>query len=1051
MAQPSWEDIQKVLDDPAVPHDQKSKLMSACMFNGMTIPKEDAAKYSHAYVSTKEINYAFGPPSIEDTYNEAKQAGDQASYNDDEHKKAVDEGKKKLDEKKPPAPDDTSGTKTSDELLDTAKPALKLFETFGSLFKDLPDDCKGNTTELKMDEITKRFDEQRAISFEHFMKDATHFKTGADTVEEAIKDTGSTLTTLMQTWKGAAADAAWDHYNDDLVPKATKLQQSLGNAAEATRTTASTVFSLVQTKARQIIELYNKNLLVACADFPMAKLVVKVAKGSDVSDDDLAAIAGWMDANFHTNLYQTLNDRGCCDKTDMKKEGQKLAKQWIQQHFNPVMWDRIYQQGFVKSCDDAKEFTDKAYDELDKVLGKVKNEFGKVGDHGSSGGTGGSGGGHGGGGRGGGGYGGGGHGGDHGGQGDRYDGPGGPNDHGGGQGGGVPDTNLPGGGTGGGSGSGGTGGGSGGGTGGGAPPPAPPPVPDIDLPQGNPPGGSGGGSGPGAGGGAPPPVPDTNLPGGGTGDGTGGSGGGAPIPPPVPDTNLPPGGSPGGGTGGGPPVPPPVPDTNLPPGDDPAGQGGDHPGDGKDGDGDGDGDGKDGGKPGEDGGGGSSGGDPTGEHDDGEGGDEDQETLKVEQKGKTFEMTEPGDDGRMDIKVGDGEGDPKDFTLDWSSGDENGSGDETGGAQDGGHGGGDGPDGGHTYHPGPDGKIHIQDGDLKITAERPDGPDGPTKVTVDDGSGTPTTYTLGEHHSAHDGSHPGDTGPAHDGSPKNDEPSGHGEPSKHEFSKHGETGGPSHEGMPGDTSPSPIGGARGIPEPVDTTPLAEDLRPFDGTRMPDPAGDPSPVHPVEHGVPAGGTGPEHGPSLGDTPLQHGSPAGGTLPEHGSPPGGTLPGHGPSLGDTPLQHGSPAGGALPEHGTPLGDTPSSAGPHHTGAPGVAPTDTHFAGAPAGPQLGTPTTSGGLPGVPDSGTPEAGSQQPGATPSGSPGHPMGGGMQMGGMGGSGGGGGGGGEDHDRSRTYRVEGNGLFEPSVASGRRITGSLDDDDELSPVHRARK
>jgi hypothetical protein len=110
------------------------------------------------------------------------------------------------------------------------------------------------------------------------------------------------------------------------------------------------------------------------------------------------------------------------------------------------------------------------------------------------------------------------------------------------------------------------------------------------------------------------------------------------------------------------------------------------------------------------------------------------ETLKVQQGAKTFEMTEPGSDGHLDIKVGDGTGQPKDYQLDWST------------AQDPASGGaGHGPQGtDDVYHAGPDGKIHVQDGDLKITAERPDGPDGPTKVTVDDGSGTPTTYTLGD-------------------------------------------------------------------------------------------------------------------------------------------------------------------------------------------------------------------------------------------------------------------------------------------------------------------
>ncbi|MEU4521887.1 hypothetical protein AB0F52_24625, partial [Amycolatopsis sp. NPDC024027] len=111
-------------------------------------------------------------------------------------------------------------------------------------------------------------------------------------------------------------------------------------------------------------------------------------------------------------------------------------------------------------------------------------------------------------------------------------------------------------------------------------------------------------------------------------------------------------------------------------------------------------------------------------------GDDDRDVLKVKQGDKTFEMTEPDHDGKMDIKVGDGPGEPKDFKLDWA-----GDGKPT-----------DGPQGtdADTYRPGPDGKIHIKDGGLEITAERPDGPDGPTTVTVDDGKGTPTTYTLGE-------------------------------------------------------------------------------------------------------------------------------------------------------------------------------------------------------------------------------------------------------------------------------------------------------------------
>ncbi|KZB82093.1 hypothetical protein [Amycolatopsis regifaucium] len=131
------------------------------------------------------------------------------------------------------------------------------------------------------------------------------------------------------------------------------------------------------------------------------------------------------------------------------------------------------------------------------------------------------------------------------------------------------------------------------------------------------------------------------------------------------------------------------------------------------------------------------------------------ETVTVEQGDHKISMAEPGKDGKMDISVDDGTGHPKDYKLDF--GDSRPLPDDTPNRGPGG----DAAAGGaihrdtaqrpdapraddQAFKPGPDGKIHIEDGGLKITAERPDGADGPTRVTVDDGSGKPTTYTLGE-------------------------------------------------------------------------------------------------------------------------------------------------------------------------------------------------------------------------------------------------------------------------------------------------------------------
>ncbi|OXM66062.1 hypothetical protein CF165_22165, partial [Amycolatopsis vastitatis] len=299
--------------------------------------------------------------------------------------------------------------------------------------------------------------------------------------------------------------------------------------------------------------------------------------------------------------------------------------------------------------------------------------------------------------------------------------------------------------------------------------------------------------------------------------------------------------------------------------------------------------------------------------------DGDRDTLKVKQGDKTFEMTEPDHDGKMDIKVGDGPGDPKDFKLDWST---------------------DGPQGTDDgcYRPGDDGKIHIEDGDLKITAERPDGPEGPTVVTVDDGSGTPTTYTLGEDDKPSDAL--GDT------------------PGKRDDDL------PTHRGT------------------------LEDL----GT-----ATDGSGAHHSPDGSPGG-----------DSPGQHGGGDG----SHGGGDGGAGSHHGGSgaAGFGGGAHGGPSTAGFDPSGAGLGDTPTSGGAH-TGVGLAQPQPAAAAFAPAGATAGT----GGQP------------------TSGMPG--------MGAMGGGAHGGGGGGDTERRSSAYRIDG-AVFDNLGEPGRRIIGSLNDDED---------
>ncbi len=1086
-----WSDVKAVLDDPSVPAGQKSALISSWLRENPPPPpfladqepddikqkREEAGKYAHAYGA----NPLFAGTSVEDAYDKAKKSGDQASYNEDQEKKAVDEGKTKLDATQPPAAESTTGTKTSDEIFDAAAPALKLFETFGSLLAKIPDDCRGNTRALDLDnDIRKPFDEQRGISFADFVADAGHFKRGSETVERTEQDTGAQLGTLFRSWSGAGADAASDNYSEKIQPKSAKLSQTLSNASEATLNTVTTVFQLCKGKADAVIGMYTD--LVGKADYTMAQKVIAVANGEHGNEKDLAQIAGWMDLNFGTNLVKTLNDQGCCDGDEIKKHGQDLAKQWVQNQFNPDMWDRLY-QGFAKTCKDTKDLVDQAYDALDKVMGGIRNEFESTSSPGGTGAggpdtTGGSGGGPGG-------------SGSSGGSGSAGGSGGGPGGSGSSGGGGqvppIPDTSAGSGAPGGGSGSGGgsatdlpsstgdgsgegSGGGSGSGSGSGGGGSVPP------IPEGST--GSGGGS-TGGGSGAPAGQDDgaaaaeaakqkaadalsqfsgpgiqtesgAGAGGSGSGDSGAGSDGTAPssVTPPSGDgqdaaaaeaakkkaadalkefsgpgieteSGAGAGGSGGGdagagsgddgkaaaeqaaeaakkkaadalkefsgpgietesgagagGSGGG--------DAGAGSGDDGkaaaeqaaeaakkkaadalkefsgpgidtesgagagglgggsgSGGGGADPGSGADGkaadalkdlsgpgietesgDSAGGEPGTDGDKPGEDA---DHDGKPDsllgddGKDDGKDKGDDDPDVLKVKQGDKSFEMTEPDHDGKMDIKVDDGAGDPKDFKLDWSDD-----------AKPGDAHPGDSPQGtdADPYRPGPDGKIHIRDGELEITAERPDGPDGPTVVTVEDGKGNPTTYTLGEEHKPSDAL--GDTPER-----KLDDL-------------------PTHRGT------------------------LEDLKPHDtgdpGAHATGGSGDP--------GAHSGGDGSHHGGAGGPSVagIGGGSHGGAGFSGAGFDPGGA------GLGETPM-----SGGA------------------HTGAGATQPQPA-AAFAPAG---ASGPSGQGMSGMPA-------------------------------MGAMGGGQGGGGGDTERRPAYRIEG-AVFDNLGEPGRRIIGSLDDDED---------
>ncbi|WP_125728436.1 hypothetical protein [Kibdelosporangium aridum] len=158
--------------------------------------------------------------------------------------------------------------------------------------------------------------------------------------------------------------------------------------------------------------------------------------------------------------------------------------------------------------------------------------------------------------------------------------------------------------------------------------------------------------------------------------------------------------------------------------------------------------------------------DPTQTPDGGAGKGTGGETVTIDEGGKKISVTSPDGQGHVKVTVDDGSGNPKTYDMDFSQ--PAGTPGAPGTPSTGTPGqsqpvlGPDGqpvlgPDGqpvqtmpapaegdptAEVLKPGPDGKIVLEDGNVTITAEHPPGQPDVVKLTVDDGTGEPTTYTL---------------------------------------------------------------------------------------------------------------------------------------------------------------------------------------------------------------------------------------------------------------------------------------------------------------------
>jgi WXG100 family type VII secretion target len=376
MAEPSWNDVKAVLNDPNVSEDKKAELMHA--YVSSTAPwniPDEANTYKDRYDTSSLWDWgdnAGADGGLQSRYDEAKAEGETNSYNSQEQTKAVQDGQQDLDSKQPPA-SSGAGVKLSDELFDAGKAGLKVFEKFEGIWNNRPGDCIGNTTSINYaEQIQKPYDEQRGINFHKLLMEADEFSTAKTKIDEMKSDVDGQLKTLYGEWEGQAATKSHEHYTGQISPKVTELADAFEGAAKLTRTAVRNVYGLCKSKADEVLGMYREQ--IGQADTFMAEKVVSFARGEgDYSKDRVLEIAGWVDSKTGSNIADRIHSDDCSLNDENRDYAINQCKKWIRDSFNREFW-QLYEQ-FKTCCTETKSSVDAQWETLASYMAEFDNPF----------------------------------------------------------------------------------------------------------------------------------------------------------------------------------------------------------------------------------------------------------------------------------------------------------------------------------------------------------------------------------------------------------------------------------------------------------------------------------------------------------------------------------------------------------------------------------------------------------------------------------------------------------------------------------------------------
>jgi uncharacterized protein YukE len=376
MANPSWDDVKQVVDNPAVSYeDKKALLLAYYATESRDDPTGTHNDELEEYLDDYDISWGDGQwqatkdsmpwadssdDRLKDAYDKGKKAADAGDERNAQHEKDKKAGQDALDASAQRASDGGAGVGNSNDLLDAGAPGLKYFENFLPVYEYAKKIIDGGSVDTNVDNMRKRYDEQRDIDFHKIDVDIVELRQVAQDSRDRQADAEKSMAKLWSGWDGKAADAS-RKFVTDMSARAATHADGVDHIAEVTRAACHTVSGLVNTKARTVLEgVRNVNDIAGLSP----DQIKEVVDGCTAEDEaKLRRVAGFV--------HYTIDD-SCGDGDEWKRLVRDEANKWIRGTFKPDV-DGKWKQ-FDTICTTTKDSVDKTWEELGKQMDAINTK-----------------------------------------------------------------------------------------------------------------------------------------------------------------------------------------------------------------------------------------------------------------------------------------------------------------------------------------------------------------------------------------------------------------------------------------------------------------------------------------------------------------------------------------------------------------------------------------------------------------------------------------------------------------------------------------------------